>query len=163
MEYLYFTISEVMEWQRLQCGQSSMKMSGKFFRRPDDIPADVEFPVWVSFRQDATMLPEKGRVILELEIEESLITRVNFTKWGMILNYSYIPADKADEKRHKELLEAYGVSDTQAYMSQFYPEIKREIRESWKRLFDDDIQIGSDGCYGNIWEVRREWVKNVIQ
>ena len=69
-------------------------------------PADVEFPVWVSFRQDATMLPEKGRVILELEIEESLITRVNFTKWGMILNYSYIPADKADEKRHKELLEA---------------------------------------------------------
>ena len=112
---------------------------------------------------DATMLPEKGRVILELEIEESLITRVNFTKWGMILNYSYIPADKADEKRHKELLEAYGVSDTQAYMSQFYPEIKREIRESWKRLFDDDIQIGSDGCYGNIWEVRREWVKNVIQ
>ena len=72
-------------------------------------PADVEFPVWVSFRQDATMLPEKGRVILELEIEESLITRVNFTKWGMILNYSYIPADKADEKRHKELLEAYGV------------------------------------------------------
>lgn len=44
------------------------------------------------------MLPEKGRVILELEIEESLITRVNFTKWGMILNYSYIPADKADEK-----------------------------------------------------------------
>ena len=109
------------------------------------------------------MLPEKGRVILELEIEESLITRVNFTKWGMILNYSYIPADKADEKRHKELLVAYGVSDTQAYMSQFYPEIKREIRESWKRLFDDDIQIGSDGCYGNIWEVRREWVKNVIQ
>ena len=65
-------------------------------------PADVEFPVWVSFRQDATMLPEKGRVILELEIEESLITRVNFTKWGMILNYSYIPADKADEKRHKD-------------------------------------------------------------
>ena len=80
-----------------------------------------------------------------------------------ILNYSYIPADKADEKRHKALLEAYGVSDTQAYMSQFYPEIKREIRDSWKRLFDDDIQIGSDGCYGNIWEVRREWVKNVIQ
>ena len=77
----------------------------------------------------------KGRVILELEIEESLITRVNFTKWGMILNYSYIPADKADEKRHKELLEAYGVSDTQAYMSQFYPEIKREIREEAGRGF----------------------------
>lgn len=86
-----------------------------------------------------------------------------FHKMGNDPQLFLYPADKADEKRHKELLEAYGVSDTQAYMSQFYPEIKREIRESWKRLFDDDIQIGSDGCYGNIWEVRREWVKNVIQ
>ena len=37
VSYLWSTYSEVMEWQRLQCGQSSMKMSGKFFRRPDDI------------------------------------------------------------------------------------------------------------------------------
>ena len=58
-------------------------------------PADVEFPVWVSFRQDATMLPEKGRVILELEIEESLITRVNFTKWGMI----WTPMESATRRR----------------------------------------------------------------
>ena len=109
------------------------------------------------------MLPEKGRVILELEIEESLITRVNFTKWGMILNYSYIPADKADEKRHKELLEAYGVSDTQAYMSQFYPEIKREIIKSWDRLFDARVDMGNPDCYGNIWEIKREWITDVLR
>ena len=126
-------------------------------------PADVEFPVWVSFRQDATMLPEKGSVFLVLVFVVFLFFCVNFIFWGLFFNYSFIPVDKEDEMWHIELLEAYGVSETQAYMSQFYPEIKREIRESWKRLFDDDIQIGSDGCYGNIWEVRREWVKNVIQ
>ena len=38
-----------------------------------------------------------------------------------------------------------------------------EISGELEEAFDDDIQIGSDGCYGNIWEVRREWVKNVIQ
>ncbi len=126
-------------------------------------PLDVEFPIWVSFRQDATMLPEPGRVILKLELDDSLITRINIAKWGTILNYSYIPTDVADRQRHRELLEIYGVSDAKAYMSQFYPEIRREIRESWSRLFDDRIQLGNDTCYGNLWEIRKEWVKDIIQ
>jgi hypothetical protein len=40
---------------------------------------------------------------------------------------SYIPADEHDAKRHRQLLEQYGVSNAKAYMSQFYPQIKREI------------------------------------
>ena len=48
----------------------------------------------------------------------------------MILNYSYIPADEDDAKRHKQLLADYGVSDAQAYMSRFYPQIKMEIMSS---------------------------------
>ena len=126
-------------------------------------PVDVEYPVWVSFKKETTMLKEPGTVILELEVDPAIITHVNIEKWGAILNYSYIPADKADAERHHALLEAYGVSDTKAYMSQFYPEIKREIRESWKRLFDPDILIGSDLDYGNIWEIRIEWVKGVVE
>lgn len=109
------------------------------------------------------MLKEPGTVILELEVDPAIITHVNIEKWGAILNYSYIPADKADAERHHALLEAYGVSDTKAYMSQFYPEIKREIRESWKRLFDPHILIGSDLDYGNIWEIRIEWVKGLVE
>ena len=98
-------------------------------------PKDVEFPVWVSFARDSTM-------ILELEIEETLITKINIMKWGMILNYAYLPENESDENRHKKLLENYRISDAQAYMSQFYPQIKREIIDSWKRLFDfaNDIQ-----------------------
>ena len=41
-------------------------------------------------------------------------------------------------------------------MSRFYPELKREIRESWKRLFDPSIILGNDMEYGTIWEIRRE-------
>ena len=105
-------------------------------------PVDVEYPVWVSFKKETTMLKEPGTVILELEVDPAIITHVNIEKWGAIL---------------------YGVSDTKAYMSQFYPEIKREIRESWKRLFDPDILIGSDLDYGNIWEIRIEWVKGLVE
>ena len=115
--------------------------------------------VWKVLQETGRYTVKREYIIKDLKEHSELV--LDTYEWLVKNGPDY--GDKADEKRHKELLEAYGVSDTQAYMSQFYPEIKREIRESWKRLFDDDIQIGSDGCYGNIWEVRREWVKNVIQ
>ena len=100
-------------------------------------PADVEYPIWVSSSIETTMLPGLGTVILELSLDSALITKVNIDKWGTILNYSYIPANQEDAKRHLDMLDQYGTSDAKAYMSQFYPNIKREIIESWERLFDD--------------------------
>ena len=116
--------------------------------------------VWKVLQETGRYTVKREYIIKDLKEHSELV--LDTYEW-LVKNGPDYGNKPADEKRHKELLEAYGVSDTQAYMSQFYPEIKREIRESWKRLFDDDIQIGSDGCYGNIWEVRREWVKNVIQ
>ena len=126
-------------------------------------PKDADYPIWVSFSKDATMLPSDKSVILELTLDLDLITMVNINKWGAILNYSYIPANEEDEKRHKDLLEQYGISDAQAFMSQFYPHIKREIISSWDRLFDASISLGNDNCYGNIWEVKKEWVTKIIR
>ncbi len=126
-------------------------------------PPDVDYPIWVSFQSDATMLPGPGFVILELQLERDLITEVNIAKWGAILNYSYIPQDASDASRHKKLLADYGVSDTKAYMSQFYPQIKREIIASWDRLFDETVQLGNSSAYGTIWEVKQEWIKKIIE
>lgn len=119
-------------------------------------PSDVLYPVWVTFERAATMLPGDNDIILELCIEEESITPINITKWGMILNYSYIPKDAADDKRHQELLKLYGINDVRAVMTQFYPEIKREIMDSWKRLFEDEVKVGNDLKYGTIWELKRE-------
>ena len=90
-------------------------------------PADAVYPVWVSRSGDAAMLPGPGFVILELQVDPGLITDVNIAKWGAILNYSYIPADEADARRHRKRMEAHGVSDAKAFMSRFYPELKEEI------------------------------------
>ena len=143
-------VLEVYDWLVRNCPDAANR------------PADVEYPVWVSFRRDATMLPDENTVILELELEETQITRVNIAKWGAMLNYSYLPADEADHKRHQKLLRDYGVSDVKAFMTRFYPEIKQEIMSSWPRLFDDGVQLGNDLCYGTIWEVKREWITAVI-
>ena len=124
-------------------------------------PADAEYPVWLSYTGEAVMLPSPGTAILELRLPEERITPVNIEKWGAILNYSYIPRDPQDARRHRKLLEAYGVSDAKAYLTQFYPQIKREIVASWDRLFDGGVQLGSAAVYGTVWELRREWVRRV--
>lgn len=126
-------------------------------------PPDVQLPVWVSFESETAMLPSPGTVILELQVEEDSVTRVNIAKWGAILNYAYIPADGADARRHGQLLQDYGVSDAKACMTQFYPQIKREIMDSWRRLFDESVSLGSDACYGLLWEIREEWITNVTR
>ena len=137
-----------------------VKHSPKAFLRPED----VEYLIWVSYEKEATMLPDSNTVVLELLIDPQLITPININKWGAILNYSYIPENEADAKRHQQLLQTYGVSDVKACMTQFYPQIKREIMDSWDRLFDPNVLLmrGSSE-YGVIWEVKKEWVQRVIR
>ncbi len=123
-------------------------------------PKGAEFPIWLAFSRAGTMLPTPNTVLLELEIDPRLITHINIAKWGTILNCSYIPADPADARRHRQQMQDMGISDVQACTTQFYPQIKQQIQSSWIRLFDDAIQVGSPECYGTIWEVRKEWIRN---
>ncbi len=136
----------------------------KHHPKASERPEDAETPVWISLDRDATMLPSPGTVILELEIEEDLIAPLNIAKWGMIMNYAYIPADHQDGERHRREMQEKGLTDLKAYSTPFYPEEKREIMASWPRLFDRNILIDQDAKeYGLIWEIRKEWVKQVIQ
>ena len=173
-----WTKQHISVWETLQQAGVYHATSSRIFRNEDsqltrdaycwlaantpnaaEKPAGAEFPIWLAFSRAGTMLPTPDTVLLELEIDPALITYVNIAKWGTILNCSYIPTDAADKKRHSQLLKDWGTSDEKACMTQFYPQIKREIQDSWVRLFDDSIQLGSPECYGNIWEVRLEWVK----
>ena len=126
-------------------------------------PDDVRYPVWISLSRENTMIASENTVTLEMEIDDRIIMPVNINKWSMILNYSYIPKDEGDAQRHRALLKQYNVSDAKAYMSSFYPQIKKEIVTSWDRLFDDNIVVNDNRMkYGTVWELRKEWVVGVI-
>ena len=126
-------------------------------------PDYAVYPVWVSLSREATMLLDDKSVVLELSVDPLLITKINIFKWGKILNYSYIPKAEKDARTHMEKLELYGISDMKAFMTPFYPDIKREIVDSWKRLFDESVTLGNEECYGIMWEIRKEWVVNIIE
>ena len=125
-------------------------------------PPDVLFPVWVSFDREATMMPENGYAVLKLSVDEESVTPVNIEKWTRITNYSYIPLNKEDEIEHNSLLKSTGINNVTAVMTQFYPEIRMKIINSWDRLFDDNVPAGSSNSYGLLWEVRKEWIQKVI-
>lgn len=125
-------------------------------------PDDVNFPVWVSFEKEAAMFSEPGYAVLELKVSDEQVTKLNIAKWTRVTNYSYIPLNEEDEAYHNRLMSDLGIDNVRAVMTQFYPELKRKIINSWDRLFDDDISLGSDNCYGLLWEVKKEWVQEVI-
>lgn len=132
--------------------------AGSFSR----IPEDVKYPVWLSVTEESKISNSDGNVQLELLVDKSRVTIIDLEKWGYIVNYMYIPKDKEDERQHEDLLRRYGVDDSTAYMSPFYPNIKRMIYKSWDRLFDDTVMPGVNKV-GIIWEVKQEWIIRVEQ
>lgn len=108
-------------------------------------PADVEYPVWVSFTNEGTMMNSENTVILELSLDPAIITSVNIAKWGHILNYGYIPKDENDLRRHRQLLDDYGISD-----------VKAVISSSIHRL-SGRYKIAGSGCLmiQSLWEAMR--------
>lgn len=124
-------------------------------------PPDVRYPIWVSLAPESVIALDDGTVLLELELDESQVIEVDYDKWGYIVNYRYIPTGPEDALEHKKMLEKYGVDDAQAYMSNFYPIIKKQIIKSWDRLFDKSNAKPSDVKMGTIWEVKKEWIKSI--
>lgn len=125
-------------------------------------PDDARFPVWVSFDPEATMLPEPGYAVLELRVPADAVTRLDIAKWTKITNYAYIPADEEDRSEHIKMLRECGTDDARAVMTGFWPELRQKIIGSWDRLFDESIVLGSRSAYGLMWEVRKEWMRNVV-
>lgn len=126
-------------------------------------PADADYPIWFVVNPADVMLKEPDRLHLTFEVPEEKAAYINIAKWGAIMNYSYLPKDEADRQAHRDLLTAYGISDAEAVMTPFYPQIKRKIEASWQRLFDEDVRLGNDSAYGIIWELRKDWIVDVTE
>lgn len=120
-------------------------------------PDDVEYPIWVSLDRGEVVGGDGDAALLELDVPKEKLIVLDIDKWGLIVNYMYIPKDDKDREAHERTLASYRVDDTGAYMSPFYPGIKSKIRKSWERLFDDTI-VMSPVKIGTIWEIKSEWM-----
>ncbi|MCT4507477.1 MAG: DUF3841 domain-containing protein [Tepidibacter sp.] len=123
-------------------------------------PEKAGFPIW-TWTDLRYVEHYEDSVILELEVEEDKCITFDSGKWNRILNLSYIPKDKNDKDKFIKELERYNITDdSEAYMSNFYPQLKSKIRKSWDRLFDEDIKISGINQVA-LWEVRKEWIVDI--
>lgn len=125
-----------------------------------EIPEDARYPIWVSVTEESRIQNSEGNVLLEILVDADKIFVMDLDKWGRIVNYMYIPKDPQDEREHEELLKRYGIDDSTAYMSPFYPSVKSKIIKSWDRLYDEGIEL-SPAKVGIIWEVKQEWIVKI--
>ena len=95
---------------------------------------------------------------LTLSIPEENLVFFDTRLWNKILNLKYIGRDEKDEKAFEAELRSMGITDTtKVFSSNFYPQLKQQIKDSWLRLFDSgncDISCRQAAA----WELRKEWL-----
>ena len=134
--------------------------AGKYIAISEDTP----YPIWLSVDEEMMLQPVENTVILKLEVPVDKVLLCNNDAWGYRVNYWYVPADKADEKKHRQELEMYGIhSDDElinTHKGNFYPQLRSKIQRSWSRVFTQ-MNVGNDMLVATTWELQREWVKEV--
>lgn len=130
--------------------------------KPDDVTASI----WCSISAQNCLKPINGTVVYVLDVPKDKVIYFDEAKWDYVLNRIYIPADEDDRAAYKKHLNALGVQNGfeffQGRYKGMYPREEERIRESWKRVFDIDNWTIFNVC-GNIWEIRREWVQQIVR
>lgn len=146
----------------LTCYDWFVKEADKRIPKPDD----VEYQVWCSVSAKNRMIPYEGQVTYVLEVPNDQIIFFDGLKWDYVLNLHYMPKDDEDKKAYENEIRSKGFKNTfefiQGKYARQYPMEEKRIRDSWVRVFDID-EWNIYGIQGNIWEIKKEWVKCVLQ
>lgn len=127
-------------------------------------PDDRAYPYWAFASREQLDLSGGGRVMtLEVPVNEAVF--FDQYDWYKVLRLSYIGESEEDEAAFARKLAMRGIRDSsEAVLKPFYPDIKREITGSWKRLFrhDDAIKRGDASgvraVQAGLWCIKKEWL-----
>ena len=98
-------------------------------------PDEAESPVWV-FKDERNVFKSSGAMLLKLSVPKEEIIFFDLRDWNKILNLGYLGAEE-ETARFAQKLKTQGVKDVlEIFKSPFYPLLKRELVESWNKLFD---------------------------
>ena len=128
-------------------------------------PPAVEFPIWCSISEENMLRPTEDTVIYVIEVDESEVIYFDSIKWDYVLNHLYIPIDENDAAAYREEMNRRGHKDIFSFFdprtAHFYPQERKQIMESWPRIFDID-EWNVFRVQANIWEIRPDMIKELI-
>lgn len=132
----------------------------KIVPRPDG----KAYPYWAFASLEQVDTSAGGKVMtLAVPVEEAVF--FDQYDWYKVLRLSYIGENESDEKEFLRKMELRGIRDaSDAVLKPFYPDVKREIVSSWKRIFRHDGEIRNGDTSGvravqaGLWRIKKEWL-----
>ena len=134
-------------------------------------PEPWAYPYWAFGSLEQVDTSGGGR-IMTLSVPVSEAVFFDQYDWYKVLRLSYIGSDEKDEAEFRRELERRGIKDpSEAVLKPFYPDIKRKITDSWKKIFRHDAEIrkalmngtepeieGVRAVQAGLWYIKKEWL-----
>ena len=133
----------------------------KYVKKPDG----AEYPYW-AFREAYNVDQSMGGNFLTLEVPLDEVLLFDMYDWSRILCLQYMGKNEADEKEFRRMLSDYGIKrECDVVLTRFYPELKAQVLESWKRLFRFHRAVAAGDLSGiqsvqaGLWCLKKEWLR----
>ena len=124
-------------------------------------PEGAESGIWC-FVDWRLALSGAGCNLIELAVPREKAVLFDSRVWNRMLNLEYIGSDDADEAAFERKIANMGIKSTaEVFSTAFYPTVKREILQSWQRLFGSAESCPDAYIEAGLWELRREWIVSI--
>lgn len=127
-------------------------------------PDGAEYPYWV-FPDLRSVERYDGERLLRLRVPIDEVIYFDMFDWHKILSLRYLGETDEEERRFRQQLTDYGVKQqSDVILTNFYPELKRQMQESWQRLFchHEELKHGNRSnvnCpQAAVWCLKKEWL-----
>lgn len=127
-------------------------------------PEGAEYPYW-AFKDSYNVEQSSDSKLLEIHVPIKEVIFFDMYDWNKILCLQYIGETEKDEAQFRQMLADYGIrKESDVILTNFYPHLKHQVQDSWKRLFchHDNIKQGNtEGVRSvqvGLWQLKKEWI-----
>ncbi|CQR71201.1 hypothetical protein SOV_47170 [Sporomusa ovata DSM 2662] len=131
-------------------------------------PEEAESAIW-TFCDIKYLEYHSGCQILKLSVPLENAVFFRMSDWNKVLNLRYIGETAEEEAIFAAKLAHYGIHyEGDVYTTPFYPQFKKELRDSWQRLFRYNQEIKETGSYlypdmqAGLWYLDRQWIQQIV-
>ncbi len=130
-------------------------------------PEGAEYPYWAFADQYTLPGGSTSSRLLALEVPVEEAVYFDLFDWNKVVQLKYMGRNPADERAFLEELAMRGITTRDVMLTDFYPDLKAQTFDSWKRLFryHEDAKAGRPTGMGSLqaglWCIRKEWVVDV--
>lgn len=126
-------------------------------------PEGAEFPYWAF--EDLYSVDTTGSNVTALQVPMEEAVFFDMYDWNKIMQLGFIGKNKAEEEVFAKEISEYGLTLNKIMLTDFYPDLKKRVTDSWQKLFryDEKVRNGEKTDAGSIqagmWQIKRDWMK----